>query len=488
MTTGFDFSTYRPPGLYTEAVPGPQLAAQSATPTAVGIFGVAVGYQRAVESLVVDPDIQDSETQEFASAINRTLKNPGIIPESVIVRNPNSGEAYTRDADYTLYKVSGGTSAESTRDDLYTIRRVIDGEIDQGDTIEVSYRYTDPSYFDARMFYDFDDVRDAYGTPFDSLGNIQSELTLAASFAFQNNAQRVILVAVDAADPGTPTLAEYQAALDKLSDQSDVSIVVPATGIQQVQQSVVAHVNRQSTGNFERRAIIGRDGSATPVASNALISDANAIKSSRIALVSPAAIKYYAPELNREIILGGQYLAAALAGVAVSQNAAQPLTRKQVVGFAGLQTKPQVSQLNLESQNGLTVIEQTRAGTLRVRHGVTTDPTNILTREWNIIGQQDAMVYRIRAYLDNDQLIGGVIDDITLPNVKASAAGALDSLQMDGVIRGYRDLKIRQLETLPDVLEIRFAWQPSMALNYIVVRYSISLATGEEANVTPVTA
>ena len=34
----------------------------------------------------------------------------------------------------------------------------------------------------------------------------------------------------------------------------------------------------------------------------------------RIALVSPASFDYYAPELNTQIKLGGQYVAAALAG------------------------------------------------------------------------------------------------------------------------------------------------------------------------------
>ena len=45
MTSSIDFSRYRSPGLYTEAVPGPQLSVQATTPTAVGLFGVAVGYR-----------------------------------------------------------------------------------------------------------------------------------------------------------------------------------------------------------------------------------------------------------------------------------------------------------------------------------------------------------------------------------------------------------------------------------------------------------
>lgn len=473
-----DFSRYQPPGLYTEAVPGPQLAVQSTTPTAVGLFGLAVGYRRETESLLVDPDTQN-EDASFSPAVNRTLKQPGIRLDTVVVRNPNSGEEYALDADYTLHKTSGGASASSTRDDLYTVRRVIDGEIDQGDVIEVSYSFTDSEYFKAKTFYDYDDIRDQYGTPFDSAGNITSELSLAASIAFQNGAQRVVTVAVDPVDPTTPTMADYQAALDRLKDEPDVSVVVPATGQQQIHGPIISHVNQQSSGRFERRAIVGRDGTGSAVSSAQMIADANVINSNRVAMVSPATMRFYAQELNREILLGGQYIAAAAAGISVSQNSAVPLTRKNLRGFVGVGTKLEEAQRNLESQNGLMVVEETRRGRLQIRHGVTTNFTNVLTREWNVTGQQDSMVYRLREYLDNDNLIGGIIDDLTMANVKSSADAALQSLVMDRVIRGYTDLKVRQVEIQPDVIEIRFAWQPSLPLNYIVVRYSVSLSTGD---------
>lgn len=474
-----DFSKYQAPGLYTEAVPGPQLSVQASTPTAVGIFGTAVGYRQQVESLVIDPDTQNEDTT-FSPAVNRTLREAGIRPDTVVVRNPNSGEAYTINTDYTIKLVSGGQSASSTRDDLYTIQRVIDGgHIDQGDTVEVSYNFTDTDYFNAHLFYDYDDVRDAYGTPFDAAGNIQSELSLAVNLAFNNGAQQVVCVAVDPVDKANATLADYQTALDTLKDEENISVIVPATGIQAIQGLVQSHVVQQSNNRFERRAIIGRDGAGAAVTSAQLISDANSLSDSRIAVVSPATMKYFAPELNKEIVIGGQFLAAAAAGVSVAQLPSTPLTRKQIRGFTDVGTKGQQGQLNLESQNGLMVVERTRQGAVRIRHGVTTNAGDTLVREWNVIGQQDAMVYRLRAYLDGDQLIGGIIDDLTLTNVKASADAALQSLVTDRIIRGYADLKVRQLGTQPDVVEIRYAWQPSLPLNYIVVRYSVSISTGE---------
>jgi hypothetical protein len=134
---------------------------------------------------------------------------------------------------------------------------------------------------------------------------------------------------------------------------------------------------------------------------------------------------------------------------------------------------------NLESQNGLMVVELTRRNLVQVRHGVTTDTADMLSAEWNIIGQGDVLVYRIRDYLNADDLIGQPIYDTTLINVKASAESALQSLKRDEIIVDYQNLKVRQLEQQPDVVEVRFEWKPALPLNYIVVRYSITTTTGE---------
>lgn len=76
------------------------------------------------------------------------------------------------------------------------------------------------------------------------------------------------------------------------------------------------------------------------------------------------------------------------------------------------------------------------------------------------------------------------IYDTTLIQVKASAEAALVSLERDQIIVGHRNLKVRQLATHPDVVEVRYEWQPAYPLNYILVRYSVEVMTGD---VTPST-
>lgn len=574
MTSISDFSRYRPPGVYTEPVPGPQIGINSTAPTGVALLGIARGYRTLVESLVINADeeavtttqlitltgtptgnwgvnfagqptanipvdaseatveaalialanvpvggvtvegddggpwlvtftgelegesqplftkiitgltggdVVISKTDLGVPAVNRTLSQKGIITDSIEVRNPITGAVYALGTDYTVFRVNAGPDAvTNTRDDLYTIKRVIDGgHIDVTDTIQISYRYTDPDYFSPQLFYDYDDVRDAYGEPFDAAGNIVSELTLGAKFAFLNGAFIIVTVAVDPANPSSPTVGDYNTALQKLTDHPYVAVIVPCTGAQPLFQLVQEHVKAQSENRFERRAILGRDGSVTSVASSQRIIDAQTLTDERIAMVCPTAFTYFSAELNREISLGGQFMAAALAGITVKYNPAMPLTRKVIDGWTGVVEQEQEGQKNLETQNGLLVVEKTRRQLMQVRHGVTTNPTSLLTREWSIRGQADSMVYRLRDYLEADDLIGQPILPITMINTKASAEAALQSLIRDSIIRDYLGLKVRQLKKNPDVLEVSYSWLPAFPLNYILVRYAVTLSTGD---------
>lgn len=573
MTSISDFSRYRPPGVYSEPIAGPQIGINSTAPQAVGLIGIARGYREFVETLTINADAESvvttqtvtltgsptgnfglnfggqptgnipvnasnttfqtalealsninvgdvevtgnnggpwlvtltgdlegtsqplftkiitglsggdvviSKTDLGTPAVNRTLSQQGILTDSIEVRNPVTGTIYSLGTDYTVFRVSAGPDATtSTRDDLYTIKRVIDGgHIDVTDQVQLTYRYTDPAYFTPQLFYDYDDVRDAYGEPFDAAGNIVSELTLGAKFAFLNGAFIIVTIAVDPADPNSPTVGDYNNALQKLTDNPYVAVVVPCTGSQPFFQLVQEHVQAQSENRFERRAILGRDGSVASVSSSQRIIDAQTLTDARIAMVCPTSFTYFSPELNRAVSLGAQFMAASLAGITVKNNAAMPLTRRVIEGWTDVVEQEQEGQKNLETQNGLLVIEKTRRQIMQVRHGVSTDPTSLLTREWSITGQADAMVYRLRDYLEADDLIGQPIVPITMINTKASTEAALQSLIRDGIINDYLGLKVRQLKLNPDVLEVSYSWLPSFPLNYILVRYAVTLSTG----------
>lgn len=585
-----DFTTYQPPGIYTENLGGPQLAVRSSVPTAVAIFGRAVGYETYRESVKISPDVVvDGDTVgalsgssatnpptlaksgiqvvtgtpvgvidfnvdvsgavespiekkdangdvvldengdpvfslslstgtgsvpgDLVHLINQTVPSenglyryvvatPATVPatarlvpvvDTFRVINPTTGVAYYNGSDYTIEQVPfEGEDGGTGRDNKYAIRRVPGGAIQPGKVVQLVYRHTDTAYYNVRSLYDYDDVRDLYGEPFNSDGSIRSEVTLAAKFAILNGASNLLTCAVDTEmvneDGEALTIEEcYSRTLDKFLDESQAAVIVPANGSDYLHSLVKSHVEQQSEMKFERRAIVGFDGASGRVPSSLRQAAAQTLSSSRVAMVSPSQFDYFSPELGRNVRLGGHMVAAAIAGVSVSQIAAMPLTRKNIDGFTGPTVEDTVREGEkvVESSVGLMVVERTRRGQVQVRHGVTTDMTDLLTSEWSITGQQDVMVYRIRDYLEADGLIGMPIYDTTLVQVKASAEAALVSLERDGVIVGHQNLKVRQLALNPDVVEVRYEWKPAYPLNYIIVRYSVEVMTGD---VTPSTA
>lgn len=477
INVALDTSHYNPPSVYTQGVPGPQVGINPIAPAAVAIFGNTIGYRTDTQTVVIPAD------SGGVAVATPPLRQMGISTSSIVVRDLITNNLYNLTTDYTITSINGPSGVPNGPDSTVTLKRVLSGNLAALTSVQVSFNYTNAQYFLPTIFYSYNDVRDAYGAAMDSNGNITSELTLACYFAFLNGASQIIGVAVQPTS-NPPSLSDYQNALNQLQAQNNVTVIVPATGNQALFAAVQSHVDTQSNNAHERRAILGRDGSVTAVPSATRISNAQAINDSRIALISPATVNYYNPTTNAIQVLGSQFLAAAVAGINSTQPPSMPLTRKTISGFVNIAESLSESQKNFESQNGLMVLENTNQGTVRIRHGVTTAPATLISREWTITGQSDAMVYQLRGFLDNDGLIGGIIDNLTLPLVKASASAALENLVNNNILHGYDNLAVRQLITSPDIIQITFEWQPSIPLNYILVSYSINTTTG---NITQAT-
>jgi hypothetical protein len=474
---------YSPPGIYTNPVKGPQLAVNSSLPSAVGIVGTTVGYRSFTESF------QFRDTNE-ANPQTYPLTQKGIIENTIVIRKRETLVAYLgpsnngNTTNFTVEDIGGAPGSSNAR---YGIRRNPDtSTIPADDVVQVTYNYTDDQYYQPITFYDYRDVVTTYGDPLrwnDSTKTVEiiSEISLAAKFAFLNGAYKVVCVAVDPTGE-TAVSGDYNNAISKLKDDSSIAVVVPCNGISSA-AFIKGHVTQQSASRFERRAILGFDGKAAIVPSETRVGAAKSTGSgldSRILMVSPSQFTCYAPEVDKDITLGGQYMAASLAGMVVAMPFAQPLTHKYPVGWTGTTREDSLldGEMTTETMSGLCVIEHDRRNNIRVRHGVTTDPSDLLSREWSITGQQDALVYRLRDYLDDANLIGQPIYNYTLVNVKASAEAALQSLVRDGLLVDYVGLAVRQLLTNPDVIEISFGWRPAFPLNYIVLTFAVNLTTG----------
>jgi hypothetical protein len=392
------------------------------------------------------------------------------------------------------------------------------GGVKPGDTLVVAYCYTNAAYFTPLLFDSYDSIVDTYGqplltTPITTPGQspITSPLSLAAAVAFQNGATRLICVATDPT-PVVPSGggaavvpafdAQLRAAYDKTLGDYRVGVIVPVLAdggngalatFQQYGLDLKNHVVGSSADGYQRIGILGGQANAigtVPSVPPPFETVAQAISATpggaRVILAYPNRLSYYNPATNTPIEVDGFYLAAAIGGVLEANPVNQSLTRQQVVGFTGLPasitrlcTKPFKDNL---SSKGVLVVEVDRQNRLIIRHGLSTDTSNVITREVSITRARDALFEALQIGLDNSGLIGSPIDYETTTRIKGAVAGILESLVQVETIIAYTNLQVRQQSLAtggdPTVIEVRFAYQPAVPLNYIVVTFSLDLTTG----------
>ncbi len=472
-----DFSsTYQPPGVYIEEDTTPLVSVIGVQPTVVAIVGPGQGYRLHTDTVVLT-----DTTPEPLSQLGIDITNVTVTLADGTVVDPSQ---------YALV-VTGSDETSAT-----TIARTSGSTITNGGTVYVTYQYTDDLYFTPLRASNFEDVKDIFGPPLDlTTGDILSPLSLASKVAFENGATQLVLVATE----GTPSSVTRTALTDgyaKLAAFDDVDILVPLpvgiTGAHgslgdsvNVGADLKAEVEADAAATLFRIGIIGYDKIVTADPAIDLVSG---FSSSRVMLVWPNRVNYYNGETNLNIEVSGYYLAAGVAGRMASQLPQTPVTRKQVRGFSGfpgtMQAAMSTTQKNAWAAAGVCVVEIARTGQMLVRHGVSTDPTSVNTREVSLTRGKDAMVGLIQATLESTGLIGSSIDANTLLVVKGIVTGGLETAKRVGVIIDYANLVARQRSVDPSVIEVKFQYQPAYPLNYIVVVFSINTTTGE---VTPIT-
>lgn len=524
---------YNVPGVYVRDATGP-LVTNAAVPEAVvTLVGPAIGFQTTTDAVLASATPQSLTYRGVWLATGAGAPADVFVP---IVRNA-SGQALVAGTDYVFSDVfdEQGTSA-ADRITQIAIKTPLThksdgtlasapGAVDAvqtangvkvGDTLVVTYCFTSAGYFTPLLFDSYDAIVSTYGQPLRQTATLApgqkpvlSPLSLAAALAFQNGATRLICVATDPTpaltDGGgtaTPTFdAQLRTAYVKTLGDYRVGIIVPIladggsgalANMATYAADLKSHVESSATNGYQRIALLGGQANAVGTDPNSpppFEQIAEGVSSRRLVLAYPNRLSYYNPTTNRPIEVDGFYLAAALAGVLSSNPVQQALTRETVTGFTGfpasisrLMTKPFKDNL---SSRGVTVVEIDRQNRFIVRHGLSTDITSVVTREISITRARDALFESLQVGLDNSGLIGSPIDFETTTRLKGAVTGILEGLVQDEIILAYTDLKVRQQSVLnggdPTVIEVRFAYQPALPLNYIVVTFSLDLTTGTVA-------
>lgn len=482
-----NFSTYVPPGVYWVENPLPAAAtAGTAQPSTVALVGPGIGYRSFVDTVTVNYVTATALSQ---LGINLTPNSSADPPYAgVVVTDTTGATTYISGTDYTITQTAAtdGNSIDTNT----TIIALSGGAISSGQQVVVSYQYTDSNYYTPTYCNDYTTIQSLYGPAFDTnTGQILSPLSFAAKFALDNGAATLVFVATaDAAN--LATRGGLNNAYHQLSALDDVGIVValpvgitgtpgsPGDVVNVADDLALFLEGQVNTNNIFLVGVIGNETSST-VHPDVI---AETVDDERTILAWPNQMVWYNGFTNVSQVLGGYYLAAAYAGILARNPVQQGLTKQTVRDFSGI--SPVVfatmtnSYKNQLSAAGVAVTELTRNGLLQVRHGVTTNPTNVYTREISLVRSQDYMIETILNAIDNASLIGTPITDQTTATISGLVTSNLESLKTQGVIAGYTGLSVVESTEDPTIINVVFQYIPSYPLNYITISFSINTTNG----------
>ncbi|MEI6387907.1 MAG: hypothetical protein WCQ50_14840 [Spirochaetota bacterium] len=345
-----------------------------------------------------------------------------------------------------------------------------------GDFYYVSYTVhkTDADY-SLRLYTNAADAYTLYGSPTPT-----NKLSLAARLYAQNGAEVFGCIQVKK-DIGLETASDqsFMDAISSLSaplpgSENKADMIVPLTTSAVVVQYLNRHLITQGSqrNSGEAVGIYGYDFYATPDTMRSL---ARGLKSERlVGIAVPGAIlELDVDGKTAEFAVGGEFIAAALAGMSLNPaiDVATTLTRKSMVGFSRLIKRYDGPTLDLMAGDGLTCLVE-NAGSFLVRHWVTTDNTSPTKREPTSRMIIDYVRKILRRNLN--QFIGRKLLQSALNSVTIVTTSTLKSLIDQEIIEGFRNVIVARDDYDPTVLRVAFTVKPIFSLLWIDVSLTVT--------------
>jgi hypothetical protein len=496
---------YRPPGVRVYEVPSPNVSPLIAVPTRVCLIGVAQGYI--------------TRTDQFVLSGTTAVPLPGLPANSTVTAvvsvkdaiDPSKGAAdgtgYVVTTDYTVNVGNG------------TITRVGAGAIADGTLVNVTYQYVPTNYYDPILLDDINAVEQRFGSAFTQDGTgISSVVSYAAGIAFENGAPDIVIQPLFIRQtPGDATTARLQPSsaqaastsswgdtLYQLRDYEEVNIVVPVIGqsaanvndtaLVNIFQKIQDHLKFMKNENQYIIGIFGEDSSASvSVATRpTLLAHAGGLAaryegeiSEQLVLISPSRFRRILPTTATSITVGGQYAAAAIAGMLAARAIQVTLTRRQLSGFAEVMETRTKAQKNEESGSGLLVIEQ-KGFAVQCRHSLTLNTDEGPAKaELSVVRAKHHMIESVRDTLER-QIIGKIIaDENATAIVESAVTRVLEVLRQRRELVGYSKVSARLGPDNPTKMEVRFSYRPAFPVNYIDVYFSVDISGGGDVQLVP---
>ena len=349
-----------------------------------------------------------------------------------------------------------------------------------GDLYYVSYDYRKQDFSPA-LYTKMSTIQAVYGA-----NSPENPVTLASYLSIINGA---VLVAIKQVPKDTDvngdgvddqaSVPAYEAAIDDIEGPlpggAFPDYIIPLRGDSlSLFQYLAKHCDIQSSIRYraERTGIVGVSAGTEP---RDVGNEAQAIGRTRLRMLYP---DIYTLSLTNAVgtiesyLVDGTYMAAAFAGTRASPSidVATPWTNAQVFGFDGIARVLDPVEQNQVATRGVTVLFQ-QQNQIRVRQGLTTDMTNILTKLPTVTQIADEVQKQARNALD--KFIGTKFLPGITGQIENTLSGVLQKLQAGQIIAGFTGVSAKVSDDDPTVAEVEAYYQPVFPLLYIVVTFNV---------------
>lgn len=342
-----------------------------------------------------------------------------------------------------------------------------------GDFYFVTYKFQKQD-FSTRLFQQFKTIQANFGEL-----SSENRVTLAAFLAILNGAVVVAITQVlKVANTNQASDQSFFTAITELATplpgNVKPDVMVPLATSLPVYQFLLQHVETQSNirNQAERMGIIGFASGTSPTTAQTI---AKSLLSNRMLAVYPdSAVVTLTDETGAafETLVDGTFLAAAVAGAAVSPavDVATPYTRRTIQGFTRLVRVLDPVTANQTAVAGITLLEDLDP-LIRIRQGLTTDMTSLLTRLPTVTQISDFVQQQSRLVLD--AFVGTKFLVSRTNEVEVSMTSLFKSLVQAEIVGAFTGINASVSPDDPTVLLFESFYQPIFPLLYLVLTFNL---------------
>lgn len=173
--------------------------------------------------------------------------------------------------------------------------------------------------------------------------------------------------------------------------------------------------------------------------------------------------------------LDGQYIAAAASGFAASHFITTSMTKKTLSGFTiDPSQKLSVDETNLAGGAGVAIVKPLAAGGEVVIGQTTANSGRAVEEEYSVVRITDYTAKSVRTALEN-AYTGSLITLNTSRDIQATTTSILASLQSQGIITKFANVKAVVDPNEPRQVNVTFDITPIFPLNWIFIRFSVGI-------------